>query len=224
MSQASARRDQEGFELSWTIRIYPAMKRCFDLAAASAALLALAPLLLVVYMAVRITSPGAGIYRQQRVGVGGRVFEIYKFRTMRERCSEDVHREYVKRLLAGKAKAEQGLYKLDKDDRVTRVGSLLRRTSLDELPQLVNVVRGDMSLVGPRPALPWEVDLFPSWALHRHAVRPGLTGLWQVSGRNRLTMVDGLRLDVQYVEQATLLFDARILLRTVPALLRGGAR
>ncbi len=158
------------------------------------------------------------------MGVDGATFDIYKFRTMHHRCAEDVHRTYVARMLAGEVEAEQGLYKLDRDDRVTTVGAFLRRTSLDELPQLWNVLRGDMSLVGPRPALPWEVELFPSWALNRLTVPPGLTGLWQVSGRNRLTMTEGLHLDVEYVKQANLLLDLRILVQTVPALLRGGAR
>jgi lipopolysaccharide/colanic/teichoic acid biosynthesis glycosyltransferase len=224
MTETSARRGREGFELSWTIRLYPTMKRCVDLVASSLMLLALMPVLLVVYVAVRTTSAGGGIYRKERVGAGGRTFWIYKFRTMHDRCSEDAHRDYVSRLLAGKVRAEQGLYKLEGDDRITRVGGWLRRTSMDELPQLVNVLRGDMSLVGPRPALPWEVEMFPPWAHQRHAVRPGLTGLWQVSGRNRLTMTEGLRLDVDYVQRAGLLYDLGIMLRTVPALLNGGAR
>jgi lipopolysaccharide/colanic/teichoic acid biosynthesis glycosyltransferase len=107
---------------------------------------------------------------------------------------------------------------------VTRAGGWLRRTSIDELPQLVNVLRGQMSLVGPRPVLPWEAELFPVWARSRFAVPPGLTGLWQVSGRNRLTMLEGLRLDAEYAARSTLLLDLRILLLTIPALLRGGAR
>jgi len=222
MSEASTRQDQGRFELSWPIRLYPVAKRSLDVTAAL--LVILMPLLVVVYLAVRATSSGAGIYRQERVGVGGRTFDIYKFRTMHHRASEDVHRDYVSRLLAGEVEAEKGLYKLGDDARVTRVGRLLRRTSLDELPQLVNVLRGDMSLVGPRPAIPWEVEMFPPWAMARATVRPGLTGLWQVSGRNRLTMTEGLELDVDYVKRANLLFDLQIMFRTIPALLRGGAR
>lgn len=224
MSEASTRQDQDRFELSWPIRLYPIAKRSLDVTAATAALVVLMPLLLVIYLAVRATSSGAGIYRQERVGIGGRTFAIYKFRTMHHRASEDVHRDYVSRLLAGEVEAEKGLYKLGDDARVTRVGRLLRRTSLDELPQLVNVLRGDMSLVGPRPAIPWEVEMFPPWAMARATVRPGLTGLWQVSGRNRLTMTEGLELDVDYVKRANLLFDLQIMFRTIPALLRGGAR
>lgn len=224
MTETSARQTQQGFALPSSVRLYPFAKRVLDVLAASVLLVALLPLLLVAFLAVRTTSPGSGIYRQQRVGAGGRTFEIYKFRTMHDRSPEDVHRRYVARLLAGQVQPEQGLYKLDGDVRVTKVGALLRRTSIDELPQLVNVLRGDMSLVGPRPALPWEVELFPTWAHHRHTVRPGLTGLWQVSGRNRLTMTEGLHLDVRYVDEASFLGDIAIMLRTVPALLRGGAR
>lgn len=224
MSEASTRQDQDRFELSWPIRLYPVAKRSLDVTASAALLVVLMPLLVVIYLAVRATSSGAGIYRQERVGIGGRTFAIYKFRTMHHRASEDVHRAYVSRLLAGEVEAEKGLYKLGDDVRVTRVGRLLRRTSIDELPQLVNVLRGDMSLVGPRPAIPWEVEMFPPWAMARATVRPGLTGLWQVSGRNRLTMTEGLELDVEYVKRATLLFDLQIMFRTIPALLRGGAR
>ena len=223
MTETSAGRTSR-LTLPQGLRAYPAAKRLVDAAAASVLLVLLLPLLVVAYVAVRTTSPGGGIYRQHRVGVGGRTFEIYKFRTMQHRCSEEAHRTYVARLLAGEAEAEEGLYKLGSDLRVTKVGAFLRRTSVDELPQLVNVLRGDMSLVGPRPSLPWEVEMFPSWAHRRHAVRPGITGLWQVSGRNRLTMTEGLRLDVQYVEEAGFLSDLRILLRTLPALLNGGAR
>ena len=149
---------------------------------------------------------------------------MLKFRTMRADADDAAHREYVALMLAGEASPQRGLYKLDADPRVTRVGAILRRTSLDELPQLINVLRGDMSLVGPRPALPYEACQFPAWAMPRFSVRPGLTGLWQVSGRNRLAMTDGLLLDVEYVEHHTVLLDLVILLRTAPAVLAGGAR
>lgn len=224
MSEASAGRGQEPLELSWPARLYPRSKRTLDLVTASLLLLVLLPVLLALYLAVRMTSPGGGIYRQTRVGVDGTTFDIFKFRTMRHLCTEDVHREYVSQMLTGEVEAQQGLFKLVKDDRITPVGAFLRRTSLDELPQLVNVLRGEMSLIGPRPALPWEVELFPPWALPRLSVPPGLTGLWQVSGRSRLTMTEGLRLDVEYVEQASFLLDLRILFKTLPALVRGGAR
>lgn len=221
MSETSAQQDQEGFELSWPLRLYPALKRGLDVAVASAMILVLMPLLLVLYVAVRVTSPGGGIYRQQRVGLDGRTFDILKFRTMHDRCAEDVHRNYVSRMLAGEVEAEDGIYKLDRDDRVTAVGSLLRRTSLDELPQLWNVLRGDMSLVGPRPALPWEVEMFPDWSMNRLSVPPGLTGLWQVSGRSDLSYEERVRLDMHYIRNHSIWLDLQILVQTIPALLSG---
>jgi lipopolysaccharide/colanic/teichoic acid biosynthesis glycosyltransferase len=202
-----------------------AVKRAVDVLGASALLLLFAPVMLAAYLAVRFTSPGGGLFRQHRIGALGRPFVLLKFRTMVENCAEDVHRTYVHRMMTGALEdPEDGVYKLDRDPRVTRVGALLRRTSIDELPQLLNVLRGDMSLVGPRPALAWEVELFPVWAASRFLVLPGLTGLWQVSGRNRLTMLDGLRLDVEYVGRCRLLTDLVILVRTPLALWRGGAR
>ncbi len=198
--------------------------RAMDLVLAPVLLVLLSPLLLAAYLAVRLDSPGAGIFRQQRVGLDGRTFTMLKFRTMRTGCSHESHREYVARLLVGQAQPVDGLYKLGCDPRITRVGALLRRTSIDELPQLVNVLRGEMSLVGPRPALPWEVELFPAWARARFSVRPGLTGLWQVNGRSRLTMTEGLRLDVDYIEHRGFWNDIGILLRTPFALMTRSAR
>jgi lipopolysaccharide/colanic/teichoic acid biosynthesis glycosyltransferase len=182
------------------------------------------PLMVVAYVLVRVSTPGPAVFRQARVGRGGKTFDILKFRTMYADCDEDVHREYVTRLLVGTAEQHDGLYKLGADPRVTRVGAVLRRYSIDELPQLVNVLLGQMSLVGPRPALPWEAEMFPDWALARYSVRPGLTGLWQVSGRNRLTMLQGLRLDVEYVERQSTRLDLAILARTVPTVLAARGR
>ncbi len=199
-------------------------KRALDLVGAALLLLVLWPVVVAAGLAVRATSPGPMLFRQGRVGRDGRIFTMLKLRTMRSDSSDRAHRAYVAALLSGEAVAVDGLYKLQGDDRVTRVGRLLRRTSLDELPQLWNVLRGHMSLVGPRPALPWEVDLFPPWARQRFEVRPGITGLWQVSGRSRLSMLDGLILDVQYVRRQSVLFDLLILVRTVGAVCGRGAR
>jgi lipopolysaccharide/colanic/teichoic acid biosynthesis glycosyltransferase len=143
---------------------------------------------------------------------------------MRANCSDEAHREYVTLLLASQATQVGGLYKLSDDPRITGVGAVLRRWSIDELPQLINVLRGDMSLVGPRPALLWELEMFPGSARSRFDVPPGLTGLWQVSGRNRLTMLQGLELDVYYATHHSVWLDLKILARTVPALMRPGAR
>jgi len=195
-------------------------KRLFDLVVALACLLLLSPLLLVAGVLVRVTTPGKALFRQTRVGRHGRPFVLYKFRTMYADSADDIHREYVRKLLVEDhppVGGQRGLYKLEADPRVTPVGRLLRRTSIDELPQLFNVIRGDMSLVGPRPALPWETELFGPAHHQRCIVLPGMTGLWQVSGRNSLTMRQGLVLDIEYVERQTFALDLAILLKTVPA-------
>jgi lipopolysaccharide/colanic/teichoic acid biosynthesis glycosyltransferase len=201
------------------------VKRALDLAGAGLGLLILAPLLAVIWLAVRLTSPGPAIFRQERLGQDRKPFTMYKFRSMTTCNSDAAHREYVSRMLTGEDGAEQvgGLYKLAGDPRVTRLGAWLRKTSLDELPQLVNIVRGDMSLVGPRPVLAWEAELFQPEAMARFDTRPGLTGLWQVSGRNRLTMPQALALDVEYVRRQSLWLDLTIIARTLPAQLRRGA-
>jgi len=198
------------------------VKRLFDIVVASVCLLLLSPLLLVVAVIIRVTTPGTALFRQTRLGQYGRTFALYKFRTMYRDCADDVHREYVRKLLTEdqpSANGKRGLYKLENDARITRVGRVLRRISIDELPQLLNVIHGDMSLVGPRPALPWEADMFEPAHYRRFLVPPGLTGLWQVNGRNSLTMREGLELDIEYVEKQSFTFDLAILFRTVPVVL-----
>jgi lipopolysaccharide/colanic/teichoic acid biosynthesis glycosyltransferase len=144
---------------------------------------------------------------------------------MRVGCDDTTLRELIARQLRGEDTSSRGSWKIDSDDRITRFGSHLRRTSLDELPQLLNVLRGDMSLVGPRPMLEWQVEAFPHEFDERFTVRPGITGLWQVSGRSTVSTLDMLRMDISYVRRRTLLVDFMILARTVPAVLRGdGAR
>jgi lipopolysaccharide/colanic/teichoic acid biosynthesis glycosyltransferase len=197
-------------------------KRLLDLVIATACLAAASPLLLAAAAAIRLTTPGPALFRQTRLGRDRRPFVLYKFRTMYSGCPDDVHREYVSRLLTEDQPPDggrDGVFKLERDTRITRVGRLLRRTSIDELPQLLNVIRGDMSLVGPRPPLPWEAELFDAVFAGRFAVPPGLTGLWQVSGRNGLTMRQGLALDVEYVRRQSLALDLWILIKTVPAVL-----
>jgi lipopolysaccharide/colanic/teichoic acid biosynthesis glycosyltransferase len=205
-------------------RSYELGKRLLDITLATILLAVSSPVLLVVAVLVRTTSPGPVLFRQTRVGRAGAPFRMLKFRTMRHGCDDAAHRDYIRRLLSDQADAYDGLYKLVDDPRVTRVGAVLRRLSIDELPQLLNVLKGDMTLVGPRPALPFEAELFPDWATPRYLVAPGVTGLWQVSGRNRLTMLQGLKLDVEYVEQRSFVVDLLILFRTVPAVLGRGAR
>jgi lipopolysaccharide/colanic/teichoic acid biosynthesis glycosyltransferase len=200
-------------------------KRVIDLILSLALIILVAPLLLLLGLLVRLTSPGPALFRQERLGRERRRFIVLKLRTMHIASDDRIHRDYVTGLLSADraAPGRSGLFKLDADPRVTRLGAWLRRTSLDELPQLINVLRGDMSLVGPRPVLPWEAELFPEPFQQRFAVKPGITGLWQVSGRSRLAMRQALELDVEYVLRRSFAFDLGILLRTVPALFRGGA-
>jgi lipopolysaccharide/colanic/teichoic acid biosynthesis glycosyltransferase len=196
--------------------------RALDLTGACGLLLLLSPLLLALGAWVRLDSPGPALFRQPRVGLDRRLFTAYKFRTMRVGSEDGGHRRLIEAELRGEDTVRNGSTKLDGDPRITRSGRFLRRTSLDELPQLINVLRGEMSLVGPRPCLPWEADLFPPEFADRFTVRPGLTGLWQISGRSTVGTLDMLRLDVAYVRSRRLGADVRILLATLPSMLRGG--
>jgi lipopolysaccharide/colanic/teichoic acid biosynthesis glycosyltransferase len=195
--------------------------RLLDLLVAAIVLLVLAPLLIAIALAVRIDSKGPVLFRQCRVGRGRREFTIFKFRTMCQDADAARHRKYVQTLIDGSRESERGhLYKLSVDDRVTPVGRFLRSWSLDELPQLINVLRGQMALVGPRPVIPYEVDMYPDAYLKRFAVKPGLTGLWQVSGRNERTYDEMVSFDIEYAESSSLWLDLRILAKTVPVVLR----
>jgi lipopolysaccharide/colanic/teichoic acid biosynthesis glycosyltransferase len=203
-----------------------AAKRSMDIVLSLALIMIAMPLLLFLGFLVWSTSAGPALFRQDRLGRDKQHFTMLKLRTMRTDNDDRLHREYVASLLSADRAATaagNGLFKLDSDPRVTRLGAWLRRTSLDELPQLVNVLRGEMSLVGPRPVLPWEAPLFGELYQQRFAVKPGMTGLWQVSGRSRLTMRNALELDVEYVARRNFFFDVAILARTLPAVFRGGA-
>jgi exopolysaccharide biosynthesis polyprenyl glycosylphosphotransferase len=188
-------------------------KRGFDLAVASIGLLLTLPLWLVIAVLVKVTSPGPVLYRQRRVGHRGRPFTILKFRTMRVGADEMLHE------LRALNEADGPLFKLRDDPRVTRVGRWLRSWSLDEFPQLWNVVRGDMSLVGPRPPLPEEVREYEEWQFDRLEVPPGITGLWQISGRSDLSFEEYVRLDLFYIENWSLAYDFFIVAKTIPCLL-----
>jgi len=198
-------------------------KRSFDVLLAGVLLIVLAVVLLVVAIAVRLDTRGPLLFRQERCGRGRRRFTVLKFRTMYDGVSPEAHRRYIAQLAGEAADAGQGLKKLTSDPRVTRVGAFLRRTSLDELPQLINVVRGEMSIVGPRPALEYELEHYASEHFARFDVRPGLTGLWQVKGRSTIGFLDMLTLDSQYARTSSPRVDLMILLRTPWALLRGNA-
>jgi lipopolysaccharide/colanic/teichoic acid biosynthesis glycosyltransferase len=201
-----------------------ATRRALDVAVATAGLLLLAVPLLAIALAIRLTSAGPALYRQRRVGLGGQPFTMYKFRTMRSGAGDEALRDLIARELAGDDTTNGGSTKLAAPQ-VTPLGALLRRASIDELPQLINVLGGTMSLVGPRPCLEWEAQLFPAEFGDRFTVRPGITGLWQVSGRSTMGTLDMLRIDVQYVRTRRFWSDVDILLKTVLIVLRGdGAR
>jgi exopolysaccharide biosynthesis polyprenyl glycosylphosphotransferase len=201
-------------------------KRISDIVIASLTLALLSPFWLMIALLIRFDSKGPVFYAQERVGMDGRIFLVYKFRTMRVDADSEIHREYQRKFIAGHAEANVGdankpAYKLRDDPRITRVGGVLRRLSLDEVPQLFNVLRGDMSVVGPRPPIPYEVEAYELRHRKRLDMKPGLTGLWQVSGRNRLPFEEMVKLDLFYIENWSLLFDLKIILRTVLVMLRG---
>lgn len=208
------------------------MKRAMDVLGSLLALLLLSPLFLIIALAVKVTSQGPVFFRQRRLGQFGKPFVFLKFRSMYVNNDASVHREYVTQLIAGKAGkqpvsgSDDGVYKLTNDPRISRVGAFLRRTSLDELPQFINVLKGEMSLVGPRPPIPYEAEAYDIW--HRRRLleaKPGLTGLWQVCGRSRVKFDDMVRLDLQYARTWSPWMDLKILARTPGAVLLGeGAR
>jgi lipopolysaccharide/colanic/teichoic acid biosynthesis glycosyltransferase len=191
-------------------------KRPLDLALGIAAVLALSPLLACLGFIVRLESGGPVFFRQERIGQNGRSFRIWKFRSMHRDSDDHQHRVAASAWFA--AQPTNGGYKSGADPRITRVGGFLRKTSLDELPQLFNVLSGEMSLVGPRPGIAYELDHYLPWYFERQVVKPGMTGLWQVSGRDRLSADEMMRLDVRYVRERTLWLDLKILTMTVPAL------
>src|ERR1700754_583169 len=195
------------------------LKRTSDLIIAALAFALLFPVWLLIALLIKLDSKGPIFYTQERVGMDGRLFLLYKFRTMKADADPELHREYQRAFIAGRAEANVGnggkpTYKLMSDPRITRIGKTLRRTSLDEVPQLLNVLMGDMSLVGPRPPIPYEVEAYELWHRKRLDMKPGLTGLWQVSGRNRLPFEEMVRLDLFYIENWSLLLDLKIILRT----------
>jgi lipopolysaccharide/colanic/teichoic acid biosynthesis glycosyltransferase len=204
--------------------------RSVDLLVALVGIGASAPLLLAIGIAIRLEGGGPAIFRQRRLGREQRQFTIHKFRTMRVQADPEVHRQYIEQLIAGDEQTHsdesgRSLYKLAADDRITRVGRFLRKTSLDELPQLFDVLRGHMSLVGPRPVIPYEAELYPAGYDRRFALKPGMTGFWQVSGRNERTYREMIELDVAWVENHSLRLYLSILARTPWVLLsrRGAA-
>ncbi len=234
-------RDRDGAATVADIRLYPdlqsgdskkhvprAIKRAIDIVGSGVLLLFLSPLLAAIALAIKLTSKGPVLFRQERLGQFGASFKCLKFRTMNENNDPKIHREYIQRFIAGQSGAEDAehgkpvVYKLTNDPRVTTVGKFLRKTSLDEFPQFWNVLRGEMSLVGPRPPVPYEFEAYDIW--HRRRVlelQPGVTGLWQVSGRSRMCFDDMVRLDLRYSQSWSLWLDLKVLIATPRAVLGG---
>ena len=205
-----------------------AVKRLMDIVGSGLALIFFAPVLFVIGLVIKMSSKGPVLFRQERIGQHGEPFTFLKFRTMHVNNDPGLHQEYVRKLIAGQAEpapsngSGHGVYKIKSDPRVTRFGALLRRTSLDELPQLINVLRGEMSLVGPRPPIKYEVEAYDTW--HRGRLmeaKPGITGLWQVNGRSRVKFDEMVRLDIRYARSWSLWLDIQILLHTPRAVFLG---
>lgn len=207
------------------------VKRVSDIVISVIAIVLLTPVWLVISILIKLDSRGPVLFRQERVGMDGRIFLCYKFRTMRADADEQLHREAYQKNIGGDLAANAGddaepvFGKVKDDPRVTTFGRRLRRSSFDELPQLLNVLKGDMSVVGPRPPIPYEVEEYDIWHRKRLDMKPGITGLWQVSGRSRLNFEEMVRIDLFYIENWSLWLDLKIILLTLPAIWRGdGAR
>ena len=209
-------------------KLFRVLKKVMDVLGSALALIFFLPAFLAIAVAIKATSRGPVFFRQRRIGQHGKSFVFLKFRSMHVNNDAAVHKEYVQKLIAGKADKqpsngnEEGVYKLTKDSRITRVGAFLRKTSLDELPQFINVLKGEMSLVGPRPPIPYEVEAYDIW--HRRRLleaKPGITGLWQVSGRSQVKFDDMVRLDLHYARNWSPWTDVKILWRTPAAVVFG---
>lgn len=185
------------------------------------------PFFLALALLIKLTSKGPVLFKQKRIGENGKPFSFYKFRTMRVDADDSLHRKFTQDFIRGQMSQTNldgngaTLYKLTRDPRITPVGSFLRRTSLDELPQFINILRGEMTLVGPRPPVPYEYDCYEDWHKMRLAVKPGLTGLWQVSGRSSVSFHEMVMLDLHYIENWSLRMDLNIILATIPVMFAG---
>lgn len=196
-----------------TLRFYQIFKRIMDVVCSLLGLIILSPLFLIVALLIKLESQGPVFFSQQRIGINGTTFNMYKFRSM------VINAEELKKQLIDKNEMTGPMFKIKDDPRVTKVGKFIRRTSIDELPQLINVLRGEMSLVGPRPSLPDEVMKFEDWMMTRLYVKPGLTCYWQVSGRNDIAFEDWMKLDIKYVKERNTLLDIKLIIKTACLLL-----
>ena len=197
------------FENKQNLKVYEICKRTIDIIGAGLGLILLSPIIAIVACAVKVTSKGPIFFSQKRVGKNGELFEMYKFRSM------VVNAEELKENLEDQNEMSGPMFKIKDDPRITKVGKFIRKTSIDELPQLWNILKGDMSLVGPRPSLPKEVEQFDNWMFKRLSVRPGLTCYWQVSGRNNIDFEDWMKLDISYVEDRNIWIDIKLIFKTI---------
>ncbi len=195
-------------------KVYPFLKRVIDIVGSIAALVVLSPLLLVVMLLVKLDSKGPVLFIRKRCGKDGKLFNMYKLRSMCAEAEEKLNQ--IQHL----NEANGFMFKIKDDPRLTRIGKFIRKTSIDEIPQLLNVLKGEMSLVGPRPPLPNEVEKYSKRHKLRLSVKPGLTGLWQISGRSNLGFDDMVRLDLKYISERNLFYDLKIIVKTIPAVLR----
>lgn len=199
------------------VKKMPIWKRTFDIVGSLGGLIMLSPLFLLIGIFIKTVSPGPILFKQKRVGCGCKLFNLYKFRTMKLNADASIHKQYLSELIdSSKSNYTPGdpMEKLPKDPRIIPYGNFLRASCLDELPQLINVLMGQMSLVGPRPPIPYEVEQYMLWYKSRFDVVPGLTGLWQTNGKNKLGFNEMIRLDIQYAKKRSFLLDCKILLKT----------
>lgn len=208
-------------------RLQKGLKRGMDVIGSIVGILLFSPVMVLAALAVKLNSPGPAVFKQSRLGMKGTRFPFYKFRSMYWNVDDQVHREYVNNLIKGNLEqinqgdGKEPLYKMKSDARITKIGKIIRKLSIDELPQFFNVLKGEMSLVGPRPPIPYEVEKYEPWHLRRILeVKPGITGLWQVGGRSTTSFDDMVRLDLRYVQTWSFWLDLKILLKTVRAVIR----
>lgn len=203
------------------------LKRAFDISISALMLILISPTMLILALIIKASSPGPVFFVQERLGRDGEPFRFYKFRSMKHKSGDAIHRQFAAMFINGdehgcaESNAGEKVFKLKKDPRVTPIGSFMRRTSLDELPQLFNILRGEMSLVGPRPPIAYEIENYLPWHMERLKAVPGLTGLWQVSGRSHVSFDEMVRLDVDYINNWSIWADVVILAKTLPVVLRG---
>lgn len=222
-----SRIDVAGFTIKERTRWERFIKRFIDVLFSLSVVLLGFPFFLAVILLIKLTSKGSIFFTQERIGENGRSFNLYKFRTMRPGTDDSLHKEFTRNFIKGQVSEsaldvkDASVYKLKDDPRITSVGNFLRRTSLDELPQFINILKGEMTIVGPRPPLLYEYDHYEEWHKLRLRVRPGLTGLWQVSGRSRVPFNEMVKMDIHYIQTWSLAMDFRIMIQTIPVMLVG---